>query len=98
MTALIQLANKEISKLYIAYTPQWPKCRSTAQPATGSMTFVNRFHSALERSRHRHVIFADGMWGRKDGKRPYFLSPVTIVTGSNAYSVMPQDRRYRCLS
>ena len=45
MTAVIRMVNDEISKLYIAHTPQLSECRSTAHAATGSMTFVHRFRS-----------------------------------------------------
>ena len=86
MTAVIRVVNDEISKLYIAHTPELSDCLSTAHAATGSMTFVHRFNSALDRSPHLHLIFADGVWGRKDGKRQYF--PFRPLTSDDVVKVL----------
>jgi hypothetical protein len=56
MTAVLRVMNDEISKLYIAHKPDLSGCVRTTQAANGSMTFVHRFNSALERSPHLHVI------------------------------------------
>ena len=86
LTAVIRMVNEEISKLCIAHTPQWLECPSTAHSATGSMTSLHRLNSALERNPHLHVIFADGMCGRKDGKRPYF--PFRTLTSDDVVKVL----------
>ena len=50
------------------------------------MTFVQRFNSALDRIPHFHVIFADGVWGRKDGKRHYF--PFRTLTSDDVMKLL----------
>ena len=70
--AVIRLVNDEISRLYIARTAELDDAARASDPATGSITFIQRFNSALDLSTHLHVVFTDGVWARSKGSLQFF--------------------------
>ena len=72
---VIRIVNDEISRFYISRTPDLDDAARSSDPAAGSITFIQRFNSALALSLHLHIIFGDGVWARRDGKVHFFPFP-----------------------
>ena len=72
LRCVIRLVNDEISRFYIRHTPDLQDVSRSSDPATGSITFTQRFNSALDLSTHLHIIFTDGVWDRFNGKLQFF--------------------------
>ena len=76
LSDVIALVNDEIAQFYITHTPGLDEEARESIPATGSITFIQRFNSALALSTHLHIIFADGVWARRDGDVEFFPFPM----------------------
>ena len=61
LSDVIALVNDEIAQFYITHTPGLDEEARESIPATGSITFIQRFNSALALSTHLHIIFADAL-------------------------------------
>ena len=72
LSDVIALVNDEISRFYIEHTPGLDEEARASGPATGSITFIQRFNSALALSTHLHIVFADGVWARREGDLAFF--------------------------
>lgn len=75
LSAVNRLVTDEISKFYIARTPDLDDEARASDPATGGITFIQRFNSALALSTHLHLVFMDGVWARHEGEHRFFAYP-----------------------
>lgn len=88
LSAVISEVTTEISSSYERDTMRGAARDSIGERATGGVTFIQRFNSALTLSPHLHIVFMDGVYaesaeGRKFYGVKYFDSSnvITILSG-----------------